>query len=63
MGFQGLRPEIPENTHPKLVELMKRCWEAVPAKRPSFSEITVELEELLQHIQVDPDLIIKFKVE
>ncbi|XP_038987634.1 serine/threonine-protein kinase STY8-like isoform X2 [Phoenix dactylifera] len=48
----GLRPEIPENTHPKLVELMKRCWEAVPAKRPSFSEITIELEELLQQIQV-----------
>ncbi|XP_038987639.1 serine/threonine-protein kinase STY17-like isoform X5 [Phoenix dactylifera] len=47
----GLRPEIPENTHPKLVELMKRCWEAVPAKRPSFSEITIELEELLQQIQ------------
>nr|XP_029118309.1 serine/threonine-protein kinase STY17 isoform X2 [Elaeis guineensis] len=49
---QGLRPEIPEKTHSKLVELMKRCWEAAPAKRPSFSEITVELEELLQHIQL-----------
>ncbi|XP_043722193.1 serine/threonine-protein kinase STY46-like isoform X2 [Telopea speciosissima] len=48
---QGLRPELPDKTHPRLVELMKRCWEAVPSNRPSFSEITVELEELLQEVQ------------
>ncbi|RVW37118.1 hypothetical protein CK203_035717 [Vitis vinifera] len=31
--------------------MMQRCWEAVPGNRPSFSEITVELEELLQEVQ------------
>ncbi|KAH8515702.1 hypothetical protein H0E87_004229 [Populus deltoides] len=31
---------------------MQRCWETVPDKRPSFSEITVELETLLQESQI-----------
>ncbi|KAJ4822911.1 hypothetical protein Tsubulata_025923 [Turnera subulata] len=48
---QGLRPELPENAHPKLLDMMQRCWETVPGKRPSFSEIVVELETLLQEVQ------------
>ncbi|KAJ8458323.1 hypothetical protein OPV22_031249 [Ensete ventricosum] len=48
---QGLRPVLPEKTHPTLLDLMQRCWEANPAKRPTFSEITVELEELLRQVQ------------
>ncbi|XP_042961402.1 serine/threonine-protein kinase STY17-like isoform X2 [Carya illinoinensis] len=48
---QGLRPDLPKNAHPKLLELMQRCWEAVPEKRPSFSEITTELKILLQEVQ------------
>ncbi|KAE8100439.1 hypothetical protein FH972_018336 [Carpinus fangiana] len=49
---QGLRPDIPRDAHPKLLELMQRCWEAVPDSRPSFSEITAELEKLVQDVQV-----------
>ncbi|KAH9691666.1 hypothetical protein KPL70_016180 [Citrus sinensis] len=45
---QGLRPDLPENAHPKLIDLMQRCWDAVPDNRPSFSEIKLELEVLLQ---------------
>lgn len=52
---QGLRPALPENTHPRLLDLMQRCWDAVPSKRPSFSEITVELVELLQQVQATSD--------
>ncbi|XP_011101450.1 serine/threonine-protein kinase STY8-like [Sesamum indicum] len=48
---QGLRPELPKNAHPKLLDLMQRCWEAVPSNRPSFSEIIIELEELLQEVK------------
>ncbi|KAI3460482.1 hypothetical protein Pfo_017145 [Paulownia fortunei] len=48
---QGLRPKLPEKAHPKLLDLMQRCWEALPSNRPSFSEIRVELEELLQEVQ------------
>ncbi|XP_042418566.1 serine/threonine-protein kinase STY46-like isoform X5 [Zingiber officinale] len=45
---QGHRPEIPETTHPRLSDLMRRCWEGIPTERPTFSEIVVELEELLE---------------
>lgn len=48
---QGLRPELPENTHPGVSDLMQRCWDAVPSRRPSFSAITIELESLLHQIQ------------
>ncbi|GLU07017.1 hypothetical protein SLE2022_239970 [Rubroshorea leprosula] len=48
---QGMRPELPRNAHPKLLDLMQKCWETVPSKRPSFSEIIVELEELREEIQ------------
>ncbi|KAK1264356.1 Serine/threonine-protein kinase HT1 [Acorus gramineus] len=48
---QGMRPEIPENIHPKLLHLMQRCWAADPDDRPSFTEITIELEKFLQEIQ------------
>ncbi|KAG6776175.1 hypothetical protein POTOM_019681 [Populus tomentosa] len=49
---QGLRPDLPHSAHPKLLDLMQRCWETVPDRRPSFSEITVELQTLLQESQV-----------
>ncbi|XP_047975400.1 serine/threonine-protein kinase STY46-like isoform X2 [Salvia hispanica] len=45
---QGLRPELPINAHPKILSLMQRCWEAIPSKRPSFSEIRSEMEALQQ---------------
>lgn len=45
---QGLRPGLPDNAHPKLLELMQRSWDAVPSNRPSFSEIAAELENLLK---------------
>ncbi|XP_058185185.1 serine/threonine-protein kinase STY17-like isoform X2 [Rhododendron vialii] len=43
---QGLRPTIPKNTNPKLVELLERCWQQNPSLRPDFSEII----EMLQHM-------------
>ncbi|KAI3672621.1 hypothetical protein L6452_38717 [Arctium lappa] len=52
---QGRRPDLPTNTHPKLLELMQRCWETVPGNRPSFSEIKLELKRLLQEIQGKAD--------
>ncbi|GAU42700.1 hypothetical protein TSUD_43100 [Trifolium subterraneum] len=48
---QGLRPELPKHGHPKLLDLMQRCWEAVPSSRPSFNEIRVELENLLLEVE------------
>ncbi|KAK6939290.1 Serine-threonine/tyrosine-protein kinase, catalytic domain [Dillenia turbinata] len=43
---KGLRPNIPRSTHPKLMELLERCWQREPSLRPEFSEII----RILQHI-------------
>uniref|UniRef100_A0A0D9XX50 non-specific serine/threonine protein kinase n=2 Tax=Leersia perrieri TaxID=77586 RepID=A0A0D9XX50_9ORYZ len=48
---QGLRPGLPENAHPQLLDLMQRCWEAIPSNRPAFSDILAELEDLLARVQ------------
>ncbi|KAL5225571.1 hypothetical protein ABZP36_012210 [Zizania latifolia] len=48
---QGLRPGLPENAHPKLLDLMQRCWETIPSNRPAFPDILSELEDLLAHVQ------------
>ncbi|XP_029126424.1 serine/threonine-protein kinase STY46 isoform X3 [Cajanus cajan] len=53
---QGLRPELPKHGHPQLLDLMQRCWEAIPSNRPSFNEITVELENLLQGMENDSEV-------
>lgn len=48
---QGLRPEIPENAHSRLVKLMQRCWDAIPSDRPTFAEIIPELEDIQAQLQ------------
>ncbi|XP_078182543.1 serine/threonine-protein kinase STY46-like [Carex rostrata] len=36
---KGLRPTIPDGIHPKLIELLDKCWQSDPSLRPNFSEI------------------------
>nr|CAD1838723.1 unnamed protein product [Ananas comosus var. bracteatus] len=48
----GMRPELPNDRHPRLLDLMQRCWQENPDIRSSFPEILIELEELLQQVQV-----------
>ncbi|EXX64962.1 Kic1p [Rhizophagus irregularis DAOM 197198w] len=36
---RGIRPEIIEGTMPEYVELMKRCWDNIPEKRPTVDEV------------------------
>lgn len=52
--YKGLRPGLPENAHPQLLDLMRRCWEGIPSNRPPFSDILAELEDLLARVQVFP---------
>ncbi|KAH9316904.1 hypothetical protein KI387_018673, partial [Taxus chinensis] len=47
---QGLRPPIPENTHPKVAAILEKCWHENPTKRPNFSEITTMLERILKQV-------------
>lgn len=47
-----MRLEIPSDVHPPLSKLIQQCWDEDPNLRPSFSEITVELEGMLPHPQV-----------
>ncbi|KAL6906119.1 hypothetical protein ACP4OV_003720 [Aristida adscensionis] len=50
---QGLRPGLPKKAHPKLLNLMQRCWQADPSNRPAFPDILAELEDLLAQVQED----------
>ncbi|KAI7990602.1 Serine/threonine-protein kinase STY17 [Camellia lanceoleosa] len=43
---QGLRPTIPKHTHPKLAELLEKCWQQNPTLRPNFSEIIEILKQI-----------------
>ncbi|XP_019449744.1 PREDICTED: serine/threonine-protein kinase STY17-like [Lupinus angustifolius] len=48
---KGSASRTPKHGHPELLDLMQRCWEGVPNNWPSFHEITVELENLLQEVE------------
>ncbi|MCO5550435.1 hypothetical protein L7F22_003922 [Adiantum nelumboides] len=50
---KGLRPTIPKNIHPRLAELLPRCWQQDPAERPEFSEITTILQDILKEVLED----------
>ncbi|KAL6522515.1 Serine/threonine-protein kinase sty46 [Orobanche minor] len=52
---KGIRPTIPKNTHPKLVELLERCWQQDPALRPDFSEVKEILQQISKEVGNDRD--------
>uniref|UniRef100_A0A8C9TXF6 Proto-oncogene tyrosine-protein kinase receptor Ret n=1 Tax=Scleropages formosus TaxID=113540 RepID=A0A8C9TXF6_SCLFO len=43
----GYRMEKPENCAEEMYNLMLRCWKQEPDKRPTFSEISKELEKMM----------------
>ncbi|KAI4375667.1 hypothetical protein MLD38_013513 [Melastoma candidum] len=47
---KGLRPTIPKHAHPRIVDLMEKCWQQDPALRPDFSEITGMLQHIAQEV-------------
>ncbi|KAG6554481.1 hypothetical protein Mapa_003859 [Marchantia paleacea] len=46
---KGVRPTIPVDCPPALVDIMCRCWDANPDCRPGFSHVV----RLLEHAQVE----------
>nr|GLL28399.1 serine/threonine-protein kinase STY46-like isoform X2 [Ipomoea trifida] len=47
---KGLRPTLPKQTHPKLAELLEKCWQHDPTCRPDFSEITESLQQMAKEV-------------
>ncbi|CAL5029148.1 unnamed protein product [Urochloa decumbens] len=52
---QGMRLDIPSGLHPQLSKLIQQCWDENPNVRPSFAEITAELEDMLRHLHQAPN--------
>ncbi|CAL5356637.1 unnamed protein product [Camellia sinensis] len=46
----NLRPTIPKHTHPKLAELLEKCWQQNPTLRPNFSEIIEILKQISKEV-------------
>lgn len=44
--LQNLRPEIPRCCPSSLANVMKRCWDANPDKRPEMDEVVIMLEAI-----------------
>ena len=53
---KGKRPEIIENTPQCYINLMKKCWDENPLKRPNSSEIINIIEDWINNI-CDIDII------
>lgn len=49
---QGITPEIAENTHPVLADLMKQCWALNPTDRPSIESICETLSSLFRTLKL-----------
>ncbi|CAM8971804.1 unnamed protein product [Rhodiola kirilowii] len=52
---KGSRPSIPKNTHPKLTELLERCWQQEPEQRPDFSEIIDILQQIAKEVNEETE--------
>uniref|UniRef100_A0A8C5UFU7 Tyrosine-protein kinase Mer n=1 Tax=Malurus cyaneus samueli TaxID=2593467 RepID=A0A8C5UFU7_9PASS len=48
--FHGQRLKKPEDCLDELYEIMSACWRADPATRPTFSQLKVQLEKLLESL-------------
>ena len=57
--IEGARPRIPDEVPGQFAEMIRRCWEVDPAKRPSFEEMLPIFQQLDIH---GPQLEIKSEV-
>src|SRR5215469_2627026 len=52
---RGIRPEIVEGTMPEYIELMKRCWDSDPEKRPTANELKNIFDEWQIKYSIEKD--------
>jgi len=50
--LEGKRPELPDRCQ-QLNELIRRCWDYEPTKRPKFGSILEELEKIRVALSVE----------
>ncbi|KAL2527933.1 ACT-like protein tyrosine kinase family protein [Forsythia ovata] len=50
MAPEGRRPTIPKDTHPKLAELLEKCWQQDPTLRPDFDKILEILQQIAKEV-------------
>lgn len=48
---KGLRPALPSNCPAQIAAVMSACWDASPLHRPSFKELTPQLQLLLDVVR------------
>eukprot|EP01119_Soliformovum_irregulare_P017080 TRINITY_DN5026_c0_g2_i1.p1 TRINITY_DN5026_c0_g2~~TRINITY_DN5026_c0_g2_i1.p1 ORF type:complete len:504 (+),score=159.26 TRINITY_DN5026_c0_g2_i1:519-2030(+) len=53
---KGLRPIIPKETPPPLVDIIKRCLSANPAERPSTAELIEDLKKARSSLPIGPEV-------
>ena len=52
--FKGLKLTPPDNTPPKMAQLMQSCFETEPKNRPSFKQIMAVLGEIEGEVKANP---------
>lgn len=55
----GARPDLPADIPSPLAELIQRCWDTNPTKRPTAEEALTELKAVAQliQIQLEPQIV------
>ncbi|XP_076899496.1 serine/threonine-protein kinase 52-like [Bidens hawaiensis] len=46
--YNEMRPSIPINCPRSLAQLIERCWDTDPKKRPEMKDVVIELEEIIK---------------
>jgi hypothetical protein len=46
--LRGYRMEAPLNCPTEIFEIMSRCWDATPSNRPTFGDLLMTINEILQ---------------
>jgi hypothetical protein len=57
---KGMRPALPDSLPVSMMSLIKRCWDADPSMRPSFSWICAELRHI-KNVHIISDVVTKLK--
>ncbi|GBG25625.1 Protein kinase, putative [Hondaea fermentalgiana] len=53
VALKGLRPTIPSNCPKVVVNLLRKCWDSDPSKRPTFDKIIPEVETWSRTLSAD----------